>query len=111
MLGWASELPVLVHMNYLEESQRPKSDDPEYWKIWTDTGKEARTVDWGSVADIWQEKEPDSNEEQEFGEVDAEQKVIGDYYYGDHICHEQKDQQVISNTNTALEFDNEEPPF
>ena len=60
LLGWASELPVLVQMNYLEEAHRPKSDDPEYWKIWTDTEENARTVDWGTIADSWQEKESDN---------------------------------------------------
>ena len=52
LLGWASELPVLVHMNYLKEDHRPKSDDPDYWNVWI--GDE-RTVDWKAIADDWQE--------------------------------------------------------
>ena len=74
LLGWASELPVLVQMNYLEEAHRPKSDDPEYWKTWTDTEENARTVDWGSIADSWQEKEPAVDEDQEPGEEAEEQE-------------------------------------
>ncbi|MCD7953217.1 MAG: DUF87 domain-containing protein, partial [Synergistaceae bacterium] len=57
LLGWASELPVLVQMNYLEKAHRPKSDDHEYWKIWTSRGETAQKVDWGKVADNWQERE------------------------------------------------------
>lgn len=72
LLGWASELPVLVQMNYLEEAHRPKSDDPKYWKIWTDPEDHVRTVDWGSIADNWQEKEPDIHEDQEIYEDDDE---------------------------------------
>jgi hypothetical protein len=54
LLGWASELPVMVQMNYLSEEHRPQSNDPDYWHIWT-TSDESRKVDWGIVADDWQE--------------------------------------------------------
>ncbi|NCB26141.1 MAG: ATP-binding protein [Bacteroidia bacterium] len=111
LLGWASELPVLVQMNYLEEAHRPKSDDPEYWKIWTDTEENARTVDWGSIADSWQEKEPDFDEDQETGEEDKEQQEKDNSDYGDYLCHEQKDRQSMSNANINSETDDEELPF
>lgn len=52
LLGWASELPVMVRMNYLDEKYRPKSDDPEYWKTWTESD---RTVDWKDIAGKWQD--------------------------------------------------------
>lgn len=52
LLGWASELPVMVRMNYLDEPYRPKSDDPKYWQTWT---KSSMTVNWKDIADIWQE--------------------------------------------------------
>jgi len=52
LLGWASELPVLVRMNDLPESQQPQSDDPDFWDVWT--GKEDRQIDWKKVADDWQ---------------------------------------------------------
>ena len=61
LLGWASELPVIVMMNYLNEQYRPKSDDPQYWNTWTQSD---RTVAWKEVADIWQDysiKEGDNN--------------------------------------------------
>lgn len=35
LLGWASELPVMVKMRTLPEAQRPQSDDPDYWNVWT----------------------------------------------------------------------------
>lgn len=53
LLGWASELPVLVKMRDLPEGQRPKSDDPDFWAVWS--GQSERTVDWKTIADDWQQ--------------------------------------------------------
>lgn len=64
LLGWASELPVLVQMNALPEYHRPKSDDPDFWAVWSGEGLEEdiifggleeRTVDWQKIADDWQQ--------------------------------------------------------
>lgn len=63
LLGWASELPVLVQMNQLPESQRPRSNDPDFWAVWSgegqdESGKEIkveRKVNWKSIADDWQQ--------------------------------------------------------
>ena len=59
LLGWASELPVLVQMNALPEHHRPKSDDPDFWAVWsgknTDGQAVERTVDWKAIADDWQQ--------------------------------------------------------
>lgn len=52
LLGWASELPVLVKMNDLPKDHQPRSEDPEFWRVWT--GEEHRDVDWRAVADDWQ---------------------------------------------------------
>lgn len=52
LLGWASELPVMVRMNYLNEHFRPKSDDPEYWGTWTESNKK---VNWGEISREWQD--------------------------------------------------------
>ena len=52
LLGWASELPVLVRMNDLPKRQQPRSDDPEFWKVWT--GEQERKIDWAAVASDWQ---------------------------------------------------------
>lgn len=59
LLGWASELPVLVQMNALPEQHRPKSDDPDFWAVWS--GKKSngeavtRTVNWEALANDWQQ--------------------------------------------------------
>jgi hypothetical protein len=55
LLGWASELPVIVRMNDLPKDQQPQSDDPDFWKVWT--GKDTRDVDWKKIADAWQGKD------------------------------------------------------
>lgn len=52
LLGWASELPVMVRMNYLNEQFRPKSDDPEYWSTWTENNK---MVKWSEISREWQD--------------------------------------------------------
>nr|QNO45976.1 hypothetical protein EBOGGPCF_00021 [Methanosarcinales archaeon ANME-2c ERB4]QNO46072.1 hypothetical protein FAKCHJAF_00009 [Methanosarcinales archaeon ANME-2c ERB4]QNO48853.1 hypothetical protein LEJCPHKL_00022 [Methanosarcinales archaeon ANME-2c ERB4] len=60
LLGWASELPVLVKMNDLPQSQQPHSDDPDFWNVWT--GKDVdRKADWKPIADIWQGKSSRDN--------------------------------------------------
>jgi len=68
LLGWASELPVLVKMNDLPKSQQPRSDDPDFWEVWTGKNAEGKTVgrdvDWKKIADEWQQKSsaiPSSN--------------------------------------------------
>ena len=54
VLGWATELPILVRMNDLPKSQQPRSDDPDFWSVWT--GREPRKADWLAVADDWQNR-------------------------------------------------------
>lgn len=54
LLGWASELPFMVKMRTLPEAQRPQSDDPDYWDVWT--GAKERKIDWKSIANEWQNK-------------------------------------------------------
>ncbi len=53
LLGWASELPVLVKMNSLRKEQQPKSDDPDFWSVWS--GSTERNVDWEAIAEAWQQ--------------------------------------------------------
>jgi hypothetical protein len=59
LLGWASELPVLVQMSALPEHQRPKSGDPDFWAVWSGQGSNGqpveRNVDWKKIADDWQQ--------------------------------------------------------
>lgn len=67
LLGWASELPVLVKMNSLPETQRPRSDDPEFWNVWVggkdeQDGAVERKINWGAIADGWQTGSQSENE-------------------------------------------------
>lgn len=52
LLGWASPIPILVEMNELKSEHRPKSDDPDFWDVWT--RKLDREVNWKELADDWQ---------------------------------------------------------
>ncbi|WP_205881179.1 ATP-binding protein [Leucobacter insecticola] len=58
LLGWASELPVSVEMRMLNQEQRPQSDDPDFWNVWSGKNDNdelvERTVDWKAIADDWQ---------------------------------------------------------
>lgn len=69
LLGWASELPVMVKMNDLPKSQQPHSDDPDFWNVWTGKDDGGNTVerksDWKSVADDWQGRNQQTNNKQE----------------------------------------------
>lgn len=60
LIGWASELPVLINIRELPESQQPKSNDPDFWAVWTgkdSNGKEVlREVSWKAVSESWQGK-------------------------------------------------------
>lgn len=61
LLGWASELPVLVRMKDLPKRQRPQSDDPDFWHVWVgrdDRGDVVkRAPNWIPVASDWQRYE------------------------------------------------------
>jgi len=52
VLGAAVPIPTLVEINDLPENNRPKSDDPKFWDVWT--GKEARSNNWEPIVDGWQ---------------------------------------------------------
>jgi DNA helicase HerA-like ATPase len=51
LLGWATPLPVLVEMSELSKDERPQSEDPDFWDVWT--GKSERAIDWVAIADEW----------------------------------------------------------
>ena len=61
LLGWAAELPTMVRMNDLIFDERPHSDDPDFWSVWTGKDKDGktveRTVNWPEIAKEWQMKE------------------------------------------------------
>lgn len=80
LLGWASELPVLVQMNYLDEKHRPKSDDPKYWDVWT--GNEKIYVNWKAIADDWQQRKYNKRNN-EVEQLDTTNKKLDDMDYDD----------------------------
>lgn len=59
LLGWASELPVMVQVRDLAAEHRPLSNDPDYWHVWSGVGADKnpidRSVDWQRIADDWQQ--------------------------------------------------------
>jgi len=63
LLGWASPLPILVEMNELKPEHRPKSDDPDFWDVWTRTTE--REVNWKDLADDWQSLNKEEEEPKE----------------------------------------------
>jgi hypothetical protein len=68
LLGWASELPVLVKMHDLPESQRPRSEDPDFWDVWTGKNEKGETVtrktDWKTLTEDWQQGSTERSEEE-----------------------------------------------
>jgi hypothetical protein len=58
MLGWATELPLLVRIDDLKKEQQPHSDDPDFWDVWTgadDMGEPVkRPASWTEVVRDWQ---------------------------------------------------------
>lgn len=58
LLGWAAELPVMVRMNDLSDAERPHSDDPDFWDVWSgedeDFHEVTRNIDWKKIVDDWQ---------------------------------------------------------
>lgn len=59
LMGWASELPVLVKMRSLAKEQQPHSDDPDFWDVWTRKDEDGvvveRNTDWGEIVRDWQQ--------------------------------------------------------
>lgn len=58
LLGWAFELPVMVRMDDLSDAERPHSDDPDFWDVWSRKDKNEkdviRNIDWKKIVDDWQ---------------------------------------------------------
>lgn len=59
LLGWASELPIMVRMNDLADHERPQSEDPDFWEVWSNA--KSREIDWDSIAEDWQQVTHDSD--------------------------------------------------
>ena len=77
LLGWAAELPTMVRMNDLNFDERPHSDDPDFWDVWTGKDKDGnpveRTVNWSEITNEWQMKkslESEKDTEDSFDDYD-----------------------------------------
>lgn len=51
LLGLASKLPTLVEVKHLEDDQRPESEGPDFWRVWTK--EESRPINWEEIANDW----------------------------------------------------------
>ena len=65
LLGWASELPIMVRMNDLEDHERPQSDDPDFWDVWS--LRKERAINWSKIAKDWQQTAQDDDQGSENG--------------------------------------------
>lgn len=54
VLGSAVPIPTIVEIKNLTVKQRPKSDNPQFWDVWT--GREARDLNWKPITDVWQSR-------------------------------------------------------
>lgn len=74
LLGWASQLPVMVRMNDLPDHQQPRSSDPDFWGVWLrlDKRREDRVkeVSWEPLVREWQSE---SSEPSQTLEEDVEE--------------------------------------
>ncbi|MFX1486862.1 MAG: ATP-binding protein [Promethearchaeota archaeon] len=59
LLGWACSLPTLVDIHELSIEQRPKSEDPDFWDVWT--GTKDRPINWKKIADEWTKNQGQSD--------------------------------------------------
>lgn len=71
LLGWASPIPILVEMRELAKQYRPKSDDPDFWDVWT--GQSERKEEWSVIASEWQEI-PKATSKRNTGIADVEKE-------------------------------------
>lgn len=59
LLGWASRAARTGAMIALPEQHRPKSDDPDFWAVWSGKNRDGeaikRCVNWKAIADDWQQ--------------------------------------------------------
>ncbi len=67
LLGIASKVPALVEVKHLEDGQRPESDDPDFWNVWTN--EEPRPIDWDRISNDWIGAEAGDNSPQEDGDA------------------------------------------
>lgn len=63
LIGWASPIPLLVEMNWLDKDYQPHSSDPDFWDVWTK--QKPRPIDWKPIVEKWQRNWSESEETDE----------------------------------------------
>jgi uncharacterized protein len=61
LLGWSVPMPMLFRVRDLPEEARPRSADPNFWKVWT--GEQSADVEWEGIAAQWQGSAPGNDDE------------------------------------------------
>lgn len=54
ILGSAITVPTIVDINELPITMRPKSETPDFWKVWSN--QVVRNTEWSPVIDEWQKR-------------------------------------------------------
>lgn len=67
LLGIASKVPALIEVKHLEDDQRPASDDPDFWSVWTN--EESRPIDWEKITSDWIGEGSDDDSSPEDGDA------------------------------------------
>ena len=57
LMGWAVDLPTIVQVEDLDSAYRPRSDDPSFFRNWTNTSE--TRVHRSDVASTWTRETPD----------------------------------------------------
>ncbi|GAB6178079.1 ATP-binding protein [Desulfobaculum senezii] len=65
-LGLCTNLPVLIQMEDLKDCERPQSDDPDFWDVWTRNCE--RSADWNEVVDEWTNQQPEEQKDKKGGQ-------------------------------------------
>ena len=63
-------------MNDLPKTQQPRSDDPEFWDVWTH--REQRSIDWGSIVEAWEGAYLPRGVQEEGAELEVEESPSAD---------------------------------
>ncbi|MEW8279850.1 MAG: DUF87 domain-containing protein [Candidatus Thiodiazotropha sp.] len=67
LLGIASKVPALIEVKHLDDHQRPASDDPDFWSVWTN--EESRPIDWEKITSDWIGEGSDDDSSPEDGDA------------------------------------------
>ena len=70
LLGWATQIPLLIEMRKLPDDCLPQSSDPEFWNVWT--GTSYRPDNWSDIVQEWQCTPQQGTEDEKKGEGNSD---------------------------------------